>query len=71
MVRTAQSSLDTVIEGDRLMTIHEVAEYCGIHRAGVYRLMDKQLIPYVIVGARRRVRHSDLLRYLNRPEAAS
>ena len=69
MARTARSSLGRTVEGDWLMSIDEVADVCGIHRASVYRLMDTQLLPYVYVGTRRRVRHSDLMRYLDRPAA--
>jgi excisionase family DNA binding protein len=52
--------------GDRLMSVAEVAEFCSIHRAGVYRLMNRGELPYVLVGHLRRVRRRDLLDYLER-----
>jgi excisionase family DNA binding protein len=48
------------------MSVAEVAEFCSIHRAGVYRLMNRGELPYVLVGHLRRVRRRDLLDYLER-----
>lgn len=50
-----------------LMTIAQVAEYLVVDRQTVYRLMNNGL-PYVTVGTRRRIRRSDLDRYIERPE---
>jgi excisionase family DNA binding protein len=50
---------------DRLMTVNEIAEYLGTHRAWVYRAMRDGTLPYVLVGSRRRVRMSDLRAYLD------
>lgn len=50
---------------DELLTVYEVADYCKVHRARVYALMRDGVLPYVLVGARRRVRMSDLQRYLD------
>lgn len=54
--------LDTA---DRLLSVNEVAEYLSTHRAWVYRAMREGQLPYVTVGARRRVRMSDLKAYLD------
>lgn len=62
MTRTKEPGLF----GDKLMSIDEVAEYCSIHRAGVYRLMQRGELPYVTVGDRRRVKLSELQAYLER-----
>lgn len=50
---------------DRLLPVNEIAEYLGTHRAWVYRAMRNGTLPYVTVGARRRVRMSDLRAYLD------
>ena len=50
---------------DRLLPVNEIAEYLGTHRAWVYRAMRDGTLPYVLVGARRRVRMSDLRAYLD------
>jgi excisionase family DNA binding protein len=50
---------------DRLMSVNEIASYCGVHRARVYQLMRDGALPYVTVGSRRRVKMSDLLAYLD------
>lgn len=58
----SQARLDTA---DRLLPVNEVAAYCHVHRARVYQLMRDGSLPYVMVGARRRVRMSDLVAYLD------
>ena len=50
---------------DRLLSVNEVAEYLSTHRAWVYRAMRDGTLPFVVVGSRRRVRLSDLKRYLD------
>ena len=54
--------LDTT---DRFMSIDEVAEFLSAHRSLVYRLMRSGELPWTTIGARRRVRMSDVRRYLD------
>lgn len=50
---------------DPLLTVNDVAAYLKVHRARVYAIMRDEALPYVLVGTRRRVRMSDLQRYLD------
>lgn len=64
-------SLETTVctNGKRVLaTVGQVAEYCQISRALVYRLMESGDLPYTRIGARRRIRWEDVeqLEKLNR-----
>jgi excisionase family DNA binding protein len=66
---TAASGRETpgnvISADDPLMTINETAEYLRVHRDTVGKLMANGMLPYVLVGQRRRVRQSDVLAYVN------
>lgn len=66
---TAATGLETpgnvLSMDDPLLTINEVASYLKVHRDTVGKLMTTGMLPYVLVGQRRRVRQSDVLAYVN------
>lgn len=45
---------------DRYMSVGDVADYLGVNKALVYRLMRSSQLPYIVVGSRRRVKQSDV-----------
>lgn len=45
---------------DPLLTVEETAAYLRMHKMTVYRMMSRGLIPYSLIGQRRKVRQSDL-----------
>lgn len=47
-----------------LAKVPEVAEYLGLSRAMVYRLMDRGELPYAKLGYARRVRWVDVESYI-------
>ena len=47
-----------------LAKVPEVAEYLGLSRAMVYRLMDRGELPYAKLGYARRVRWADVESYI-------
>ena len=49
---------------DRLLTIEEARERLNTSRASIYVLMESGALPFVYLGARRRVRESDLDTYI-------
>lgn len=36
----------------RTMTVHEVADYLGVHHSTIYKLVRKKEIPHIRVGSR-------------------
>ena len=50
---------------DELLAVNDVATYCKVHRAAVYRWMRDGSLPFITVGQRRRVRLSDLTAFLD------
>ena len=50
---------------DPLMTINETAEYLRVHRDTVGKLMANGMLPYKVVGQRRRIYKSDVIAYVN------
>lgn len=55
--------MDTMITAG-LMTLTDAARYLGVSRGTVYALMGQGRIPWVRVGARRKVRRADLEQHL-------
>jgi excisionase family DNA binding protein len=51
-------------EGERLLSPEQVAERLGIGRTFVYKLLAEKRIPSFTIGKLRRVRQSDLARYI-------
>ena len=49
---------------DELLTVNDVAHHCKVHRAEVYRWMRDGKLHYILVGTRRRVKMSELERFL-------
>ena len=49
---------------DPLMTINETASYLRVHRDTVGKLLANGMLPYVVVGQRRRIRRSDVMAYV-------
>jgi len=49
---------------DALLTVNETADFLKVNRAKVYALMRAGALPWVMVGARRRIRMEDLEAYL-------
>jgi excisionase family DNA binding protein len=43
---------------DPFMSVNEIADFLGVHRANVYRMMSEGRLPYTMIGTRRRVRRS-------------
>jgi excisionase family DNA binding protein len=63
MNKTAET---TRPDDDPVMTVHEVAEYLGVHKAAVYRMMAEGRLRYAQVTPRyRRVRQSDVRKMLD------
>jgi len=59
---TPTAPIDT---NDRFMSIDEVAEFLSAHKSLVYRLMRNGQLPWTTIGARRRVRMSDVRKYVD------
>ncbi len=59
-----QVKSDNVQTARGLAKVAEVAEYLGLSRAAVYRLMDRGELPYAKLGYARRVRWSDVESYI-------
>jgi excisionase family DNA binding protein len=51
-------------EGERLLSPEQVAERLGIGRTFAYKLLAEKRIPSFTIGKLRRVRESDLDRYI-------
>jgi excisionase family DNA binding protein len=51
-------------EGERLLSPEQVAERLGIGRTFAYKLLAEKCIPSFTIGKLRRVRESDLDRYI-------
>jgi excisionase family DNA binding protein len=49
---------------DGLTTVRKAADYLGLSRAAVYRLMDRGDLPYAKLGYARRVRWADVEAYV-------
>lgn len=64
--------MDRALEAERLYSINELAELFGVKRNSVERFMRSGELPWVRVGAHRRVRASDVVAYLerHRPKAS-
>jgi excisionase family DNA binding protein len=57
---------DAPLDEDPVMTPQEVAEYLGVHKAAVYRMMAEGRLRYAQVSPRyRRVRQSDVRKMLD------
>jgi len=50
--------------GERLLTVLETAEELRLSRSATYRLLASCDLDSVRIGGNRRVRHSDLMRYI-------
>lgn len=50
---------------DRLITVPQAAEILNISRSGVYRLMDHGALKSLRVGHARRIRHRDLMMFVD------
>ena len=49
---------------ERFYTVDDVAEAFGVTRAAVYIWMRRGQLPYVQIGGRRRVRESEVLKFI-------
>jgi excisionase family DNA binding protein len=47
-----------------LLTVPETADALSVSRSKAYVLMNEGLLPYVIVGATRRIRQNDLAKFV-------
>lgn len=51
---------------NRLLRLHEAADYLGISRSTLYMLMDEGCLSYVKLGKSRRIASDDLQALVNR-----
>jgi len=58
------STQHTLLPGDKVFTIPEVAAYLKISKSKIYDLVTRKEIPHLKVGRNVRIRESDLLRWL-------
>ena len=52
--------------GDRLLTVEDVKDRLSVSRATVYNLLHAGALPSVTIGRSRRVRQSDVARFIAR-----
>lgn len=55
-----------LVGDDAYIEINSAADYMGISRRSLYRLMTQGVIPYTYIGAQRRFLVSDLNKYLKK-----
>jgi excisionase family DNA binding protein len=58
------NDISKTLNVERLLRASEVAETLNVSKAFVYQLMQKGLIRTVRIGASRRIRMGDLLRFI-------
>lgn len=57
---------EAVVRGIPLCKVTEVARRLSVSRAFIYQLMDRGLLPYVKLGAARRIRAEDVEQLVTR-----
>ncbi len=57
--------------GEQLLSVPRAARRCGISATLLHELLDNGAIPYVTPNKHRRVRASDVTRYLNQRRTAA
>lgn len=62
IVQIVLKQVGTIMNEQLLVTVDVAAKTLGLGRTSIYRLMKDGQLPYVEVGARRRVRVADLKR---------
>ena len=58
---------ETVVEKglEPIYTVPEVAQYLKISKSKAYHLVQRREIPYIRIGKNVRIRHSDLMQWLD------
>ena len=60
----------TLIPSGTMLTTQQAANILGVSRPHVSKLLKTGKIPFVSVGSHRRVKHADLMAYIDRRDAA-
>lgn len=63
---TVTAPAPTGLNGDGLLTVNEAAGYLALSRSKVYELMNGGVIPWVKIGANRRIRAADVRALIER-----
>lgn len=58
-----------IVPENQMLTTQEAADLLDVSRTYIIKLLGEQKIPYTMVGAHRRIRVGDLMKYMRRHEA--